>query len=122
MRPERRLSGRNGGATEVALLKGWVYSSIGVNHSLREKLVWVRVNVEFPSRPEHLLKTAGGVHTVLRRPDSCLLTGIHTIQNLFPFGLFERRLDESLSRSEFIDLLTFLQSQKSREMAQLRNP
>jgi len=31
-------------------------------------------------------------------------------------------LDESLSRSEFIDLLTFLQSQKSREMAQLRNP
>jgi hypothetical protein len=88
----RRLSGRNGGATEVALLKGWVYSTIGVNHLLREKLVWVRINVAFSSRPKHLLKTAGGVHNVLRRPDSCLLIGIHAIQNFFPFGLFERRL------------------------------
>jgi hypothetical protein len=31
-------------------------------------------------------------------------------------------LDESLTRSEFIDLLTFLQSQKSREIAQARIP
>jgi putative heme-binding domain-containing protein len=37
-------------------------------------------------------------------------------------SLMPEGLDESLTRSEFIDLLAFLQGQKSREMAQVRNP
>jgi len=37
-------------------------------------------------------------------------------------SLMPEGLDESLTRSEFIDLLAFLQGQKSREMAQARNP
>lgn len=37
-------------------------------------------------------------------------------------SLMPEGLDESLSRTEFIDLLAFLQGQKSREMAQIRNP
>jgi hypothetical protein len=31
-------------------------------------------------------------------------------------------LDEGLTRAEFIDLLSFLQSQTSREVAQLKKP
>jgi putative heme-binding domain-containing protein len=37
-------------------------------------------------------------------------------------SLMPEGLDESLTRAEFIDLLAFLQGQKSREMAQVRKP
>jgi putative heme-binding domain-containing protein len=58
-----------------------------------------------------------GPHAEVRIPRKQIVSIKPSNVSLMPEGL-----DESLSRSEFIDLLTFLQSQKSREMAQLRKP
>ena len=58
-----------------------------------------------------------GPHAEVRIPRKQIVSIKPSNVSLMPEGL-----DESLSRSEFIDLLSFLQSQKSREMAQLRNP
>jgi putative heme-binding domain-containing protein len=58
-----------------------------------------------------------GPHAEVRIPRKQIVSMKPSNVSLMPEGL-----DESLSRSEFIDLLTFLQSQKSREMAQLRKP
>src|SRR6185436_2504722 len=56
-----------------------------------------------------------GPHAEIRIPRKQVLSIKPSNISLMPEGL-----DESLTRSEFIDLLTFLQSQKSREMAQVR--
>jgi len=58
-----------------------------------------------------------GPHAEVRIPRKQIVSIKPSNVSLMPEGL-----DESLTRSEFIDLLSFLQSQKSREMAQLRNP
>jgi len=56
-----------------------------------------------------------GPHAEVRIPRKQIVSMKPSNVSLMPEGL-----DESLSRSEFIDLLAFLQSQKSREMAQLQ--
>jgi putative membrane-bound dehydrogenase-like protein len=58
-----------------------------------------------------------GPHAEVRIPRKQIISMKPSNVSLMPEGL-----DESLSRSEFVDLLAFLQSQKSREMAQVRNP
>ena len=69
------------------------------------------------SNPIHWFVIQCGDSAEVRIPRKQLVSLKPSNISLMPEGL-----DESLSRSEFIDLLTFLQSQKSREMAQLRNP
>src|SRR5579864_8477178 len=60
-----------------------------------------------------------GPHAEIRIPRKQIVSMKPSNVSLMPEGL-----DESLTRSEFIDLLAFLQAQKSREIAQLqtRNP
>ena len=58
-----------------------------------------------------------GPHAEIRIPRKQIVSIKPSSVSLMPEGL-----DESIPRSEFIDLLAFLQSQKSREMAQARNP
>ena len=58
-----------------------------------------------------------GPHAEIRIPRKQIVSIKPSSVSLMPEGL-----DESITRSEFIDLLAFLQSQKSREMAQARNP
>jgi len=58
-----------------------------------------------------------GPHAEIRIPRKQIVSIKPSSVSLMPEGL-----DESLTRTEFVDLLAFLQSQKSREMAQVRNP
>jgi putative heme-binding domain-containing protein len=58
-----------------------------------------------------------GPHAEVRIPRKQIVSMKPSNISLMPEGL-----DESLTRSEFIDLLAFLQAQKSREIAQNRNP
>ncbi len=58
-----------------------------------------------------------GPHAEVRIPRKQIVSIKPSNVSLMPEGL-----DESLTQSEFIDLLTFLQSQKSREIAQVRTP
>lgn len=58
-----------------------------------------------------------GPHAEVRIPRKQIVSIKPSNVSLMPEGL-----DESLTRSEFIDLLSFLQSQKSREIAQARIP
>jgi len=58
-----------------------------------------------------------GPHAEIRIPRKQIVSMKPSSISLMPEGL-----DESLTRSEFIDLLAFLQSQKSREIAQARVP
>jgi putative heme-binding domain-containing protein len=57
-----------------------------------------------------------GPHAEIRIPRGQVVSMKPSKVSLMPEGL-----DEGLTRGEFIDLLTFLQSQKSREMAQVKN-
>jgi len=57
-----------------------------------------------------------GPHAEIRIPRKQIVSIKPSNVSLMPEGL-----DESVTRPEFIDLLAFLQSQKSREMAQVRN-
>ncbi len=58
-----------------------------------------------------------GPHAEIRIPRKQIVSIKPSSVSLMPEGL-----DESIPRSEIVDLLAFLQSQKSREMAQARNP
>jgi hypothetical protein len=58
-----------------------------------------------------------GPHAEIRIPRKQIVSIKPSSVSLMPEGL-----DESLTRPEFIDLLSFLQAQKSREIAQVRNP
>jgi putative heme-binding domain-containing protein len=58
-----------------------------------------------------------GPHAEIRIPRKQIVSIKPSSVSLMPEGL-----DESVTRPEFIDLLAFLQSQKSRELAQVRNP
>ena len=58
-----------------------------------------------------------GPHAEIRIPRKQIVSIKPSSVSLMPEGL-----DESLTRAEFIDLLAFLQSQKSRELAQVSQP
>jgi hypothetical protein len=58
-----------------------------------------------------------GPHAEIRIPRKQIVSMKPSSISLMPEGL-----DESLTPSEFIDLLAFLQAQKSREIALSRNP
>jgi putative heme-binding domain-containing protein len=58
-----------------------------------------------------------GPHAEVRIPRKQIISMKPSKVSLMPEGL-----DEGLTRAEFIDLLSFLQSQTSREVAQLKKP
>ena len=62
--------------------------------------------------------------TLVTRPQAEIRIPRKQVVSIKPssISLMPEGLDESLTRSEFIDLLAFLQAQKSREIAQVRNP
>jgi putative membrane-bound dehydrogenase-like protein len=109
--------------------------AIRSGHDILEAIVFPSASF-VPGFEIYNVETKTDVYSGVRgedTPDSItLVTGPHAeirisrkqIVSIKPssVSLMPEGLDESLTRPEFIDLLAFLQAQKSREIAQVRNP